>query len=239
MKCIILCAGYATRLYPLTLNKSKPLLEIKGKPIINYLVDNAFSVLDIDEIFIVTNNKFYNDFESWKMKYYADKNISVINDNTISNEDRLGGIGDLNKVLVDKNIDGDFLLLLGDNYFDFDLNEIVKEFKKNNSNTIALYDLHDLNSAKNFGVLKTDDKGKIVSFVEKPENPDSTLISTGIYVYSKNEIPLIKDYMKTSKSKDGPGYLVQHFLDFRNVYGFVLDGNWYDIGTKEVYEKIK
>jgi glucose-1-phosphate thymidylyltransferase len=238
MKGIILCAGYATRLYPLTLKTPKPLLEIKGKPLLNYLLDNVFNVPCIDEVFIVTNNKFYDNFVEWKEKFYNNEKIVIVNDETKSNEDRLGGLGDLKLVLNTEEIDDDLILLLGDNLFDFDLNKIVNFFKEKNKNVIGLYDIKDISNAKNFGVLKIDDEKKIVSFNEKPQNPDSTLISTGIYIYSKDELKKIDDYMKTNKPKEGPGYLIPYFLESQDVYGFVIDGKWYDIGSKEVYEEV-
>lgn len=238
MKSVILCAGYATRLYPLTINTPKPLLDVKGRPLLNYTIDNILTVPEIDEIFIVTNDKFYNNFIEWKKEFYSEENIFIINDNTKSNEDRLGGLGDLKIVLDTENIEDDLLLLLGDNFFEFNLNKIVEFFSKKKKNVIGLYDIKEISCAKNFGVLKIDDHGKIISFLEKPQNPESTLISTGIYIYSKDEIEKIYDYMKTNKPKEGPGYLIPYFLESQDVYGFVLDGKWYDIGSKETYEEI-
>ena len=238
MKCVILCAGYATRLYPLTLNTPKPLLEVKGKPLLNYMVDNALNVGVVDEIFIVTNNKFYEHFLKWKDDFYPDENIAIVNDETKSNEDRLGGLGDLKLVLNTEEIEDDLLLLLGDNLFDFDLGKIVQFFNDKKKNVIGLYDLKDFENASNFGVLETDESGRIISFEEKPEEPKSTLISTGIYVYSKDELSKIYDYMKTGKPKEGPGYLIPYFMQSQDVYGFVLDGKWHDIGSKETYEEV-
>lgn len=238
MKSIILCAGYATRLYPLTINTPKPLLDVRGKPLLNYTIDNILTVPEIDEIFVVTNDKFYNHFLKWKKEFYPEENIFIINDNTKSNEDRLGGLGDLKIVLDTENIEDDLLLLLGDNLFEFNLNKIVDFFNEKNKNVIGLYDIKEISSAKNFGVLKMGSSGKIISFLEKPQNPESTLISTGIYVYSKDEIEKIYDYMKTNKPKEGPGYLIPYFLESQDVYGFVLDGKWYDIGSREIYEEV-
>ncbi len=239
MKCIILCSGYATRLYPLTLNTPKPLLPIKGKPILNYLVENALRIKDIDEIFIVSNDKFYNNFVEWKNSSGFGKKITIINDNTKTNETRLGGIGDLWFAIEKEKIEDDVLLLLGDNYFDFDLNKIVDFFKKINKNVIGLKDIKDLNKSRNFGVLEVDEKNKIVSFEEKPEKPKSSLVSTGVYVYSKENLKKIEEYMKTDNPQDGPGYLIPYFMSFQDVYGFIVDGFWYDIGSKESYEEVK
>ncbi len=237
MKCIILCSGYATRLYPLTLDRPKPLLPIRGKPLLNYLIENVSKIEDIDEIFVVCNEKFYKNFLEWKKTNSFSKEIKIINDGTLSNETRLGGLGDFWFAINKEKIDEDVLLLLGDNFFNFDLRKIVGFFEKRRQSVVGLYDLGDLEKSKNFGVIELKEN-KIMSFEEKPKNPKSTLISTGIYVYSKKELERIADYMKTDKPKDGPGYLIPYLLSFQDVYGLVLDGFWYDIGSKEVYEEV-
>lgn len=238
MKCIILCSGYATRLYPLTLNTPKPLLPVKEKPLLNYLIENVSNVDEIDEIFIVSNDKFYNHFVDWEKSYDFEKKIKIINDNTKTNETRLGGIGDLWFTIEQEGIKDDFLLLLGDNYFSFDLNKIV-DFSKKFGNVIGLQNINNLEEARKFGVLELGKSNKIISFEEKPENPKSSLISTGVYVYSKESINKIKEYVESDKPKDGPGYLIPYFLEFQDIYGYVLDGFWYDIGSKESYEEVK
>jgi glucose-1-phosphate thymidylyltransferase len=238
MKCVILCSGYATRLYPLTLNKPKPLLPIKGKPILDYLVKKVEKIEDIDEIFVVSNEKFYNSFLKWRNSVNCRKKIKIINDKTSTNETRLGGVGDLVFAIEKENIKEDLLVLLGDNYFNFDLNKIIDFFKEKKSNVIGLFYIKETNKCKNFGILQMNKKNQIISFEEKPENPKSHLISAGIYVYSKKELKKIKEYLKTESCKEGPGYLIPYFKKFQKVYGFVLEGFWYDIGDKETYGEV-
>lgn len=238
MKAIILCAGYATRLYPLTLDKPKPLLPVKGKPLLNYVIEKLEKVPDIEGIFVVTNDKFYDSFLDWSKDLNSSKKIKIINDQTKSNEDRLGGLGDLNFVLKRENIDENLIVLAGDNLFESDLNEIVDFFKQQGKNTIGLYDIKDISKARNFGVLEIDSDGKIISYEEKPENPKSSLISTAVYLYTKEELEKIREYMKTDLPKEGPGYLIPYFMKSQNVYGFVFDGKWWDIGSKETYEEV-
>ncbi len=240
MKAVILCAGYATRLYPLTLDKPKSLLEISGKPLLNYIIEKVEKINEIDEIFIVTNEKFFRDFEEWLEKCNGKfaKKIEIINDKTKTNETRIGGIGDLDFTIREKRIDEDLLVVLGDNLFDFDLNGIFSAFKKNNEITVGVYDLKEKEQAKNFGVFEIEN-GKLTSCEEKPQNPKTTIISTGIYFFPKREIKKINDYMKTEKSKDGPGFLILDFFSSQNVYAFEFKGKWFDVGTKEIYEKIK
>ncbi len=239
MKAIVLCAGYATRLYPLTLDKPKSLLQIKGEPLLNFIIRKIEEIGEIEEIFIVTNDKFNPQFSEWlnENEKTFRKKIKIINDGTNSNDDRLGGIGDLDFAIKKENIDDNLLVVLGDNLFDSDLNGIVDFFREKNKNTVGVYELKNKEEAKKFGVLEL--KGdRIVSIEEKPENPKSTFISTGIYLFRREDVKKIGDYMKAPLPKDGPGYLVNYFLSFDEVNAFVLDGVWHDIGSKETYDNV-
>lgn len=235
MKAIILAAGYATRLYPLTINKPKALLPVKGIPILNYIIKKIDKIDEIDEIFIVTNDKFYEYFLNWSKN--LSKKIKIINDKTSNNETRLGGIGDLNFVIEKEKINDDILVVLGDNLFDFNLKAIIDFFKIINKTLIGVYEVNNLEELKRLGVVEIKNN-KITSFEEKPQNPKSTLSSIGIYIYTKSDLNKIKEYMRTDKPKDGPGYLVEYLLTIQDVYAFKLSGLWYDIGSKETYEKV-
>lgn len=238
MKCIILCAGYATRLYPLTLDKPKALLPILGKPLLTFLVEKVSKIPEVDEIFVVTNNKFYSHFCEWK-KSLVQKNVKILNDLTLTNEARLGGLGDFCFVLNKEKICDDVLLLAGDNIFDFELTELVNFFHKVKTNSILLYDIFGKDDPRKFGIVGLNHDGEIISFEEKPSSPKSTLISTGVYVYSKNELDKVKEYMNTSLPKEGPGYLIPYFMNSQSVCGLVAKGNWYDVGSVEIYDKVK
>jgi glucose-1-phosphate thymidylyltransferase len=236
MKCVILCAGYATRLHPLTIDKPKALLPIKGKPILDYIIKSVPN--EIDKIFIVSNDKFYNNFVWWlqsQNSFFKDK-VEIVNDGTVSNENRLGGIGCLFKVIQEENIKDDVLVILGDNLFSFRLDEFVEFFEDVQKTLLGVIKI-DKNKAKDFGVVEVD-KDKIVSFEEKPQIPKSDLISTGIYMFTKDDLEKINWYMKTDLSKEGPGYLIQYLLDFQDVYSYQFRGEWYDIGDKKTYEEL-
>lgn len=126
MKCILLCAGYATRLFPLTENYPKALLEIgEGKPLLNYTVEEINRLKEVDEIYLVTNDRFYSFFKDWAETLKNEKPITIINDHTISNDDRLGAIGDIQYTINSKNISDDVLIILGDNLFEFNLREAM------------------------------------------------------------------------------------------------------------------
>lgn len=239
MKAIILCAGYATRLYPLTLNQPKPLLPISGKPLLNYIIEKIEKIPEIDKIYLITNDKFYSNFNSWlaENKNFK-KEIEVLNDQTLTNETRLGGLGDMWFVIEKENLRDDLLVVCGDNLFDGDLNGMVEFFTLKKGPVIGVHDVRDLNEAKKMGVIKSENN-EIISFSEKPQNPETTLCSIGVYLYPERYIEKIHDYMKTSGSKDGPGFLIDYFRETGKVYAFELKGKWFDIGSPETYEKAK
>jgi len=237
MKVVILCAGYATRLYPFTIGESKSLLLVGGKPLLSYTIKNLESIREIDEIFVVTNGKFYEKFVEWKKNEKS--KIEIINDKTWTSEKRLGGVIDL-KLALDKCGDDDIFVILGDNYFNFDLRNFADFFKVKKKTCIALHDVGDFEKAKRFGVVEVGGGNKVLNFEEKPENPKSTLISTGCYIFTRNDLEKIKDYFKSEKNKEGVGYIVKDFVESgEEVKGFIFKEDWYDIGIMEDYKKIK
>jgi len=209
MKAIILCAGYATRLYPFTINEPKALLQVNGFPLLSYTIKNLQEIKEIDKIYIVTNNKFYENFKSWKKE--QDSRVELINNETNTNEERLGGVVDLNLALQ-KFKEDDFLIILGDNFFNFQLKKFVGFFKQKKAICIALHDIKDIEKAKRFGVVSVDKKNRVLNFEEKPSEPKSTLISTGAYIFTKKDLEDIRKYIELGKPKEGPGYIIKDFL---------------------------
>ena len=237
MKAIVLAAGYATRLYPITIDYPKHLLEIAGRPIIDYIIEKIEKLSDIDEIIIVVNDKFYMDFVWVLERYKGNKKIELINDGTTSADNRLGAIGDLWLAIEKKNINEDMLVVLGDNLFDFSLNDMVDFYKSKRRTTVGVYKLGDKEQAKRFGVVEIEGE-KIVGFEEKPENPKTDLVGIGIYLHPKDDIKKIEEYLKINNPKDAPGNLIKYLVDTQDVYGCGFNGKWYDIGTQEVYEEV-
>jgi len=248
MKCIVLAAGYATRLYPLTKDLPKPLLKIAGKPILEHIIENIDEIKDIDEIFIVTNNKFFNHFNSWNNNFNSRFKIKILNDGTLSNDDRLGAIGDLNFVIKTENIDDDFLQISGDNLFQFGLLPMYEKFRDEKKIMIALYDIKNIEEAKKMGICAVDDNNKVINFEEKPPEPKSTLCSIGVYFYPKIVVDLLNQYLSEGNSADMPGRFLEWLYKKTDVYGFVFDKpnkKWFDIGgfealgeAKKEYEKV-
>ncbi len=237
MKALILAAGYGTRLYPLTLDRPKPLVKVGGKTILERLLRKIESIGSCDEVYIVTNDKFHNMVKEWiKGKSFTVK-ISVVNDLTTSNDDRLGAIGDIDLVLGRKNPNDDVLILAGDNLFEFSISDFLDKMKKAARVGVALYDVKDMKLAQKYGVVSLDGESFIKAFQEKPAVPESTLASTGIYFFPKNKLSMLSDYMKTAMVKDAPGNFVKWLSEKEKVYGYVFEQGWYDIGDKNSLEK--
>lgn len=243
MKAIILVAGFGTRLYPLTKDTPKSLLSIKGKPLLNYTLKKIEDVGEIDKVFIVVNERFYKKFQEWleNSKTEFNKEIELINDKVKSNEDRIGGIGDLKLVLDKKEIKEDILVLAGDSLFDFSLKSMVDFFKEKNRVVNAAYELETIEEAKRFGVLELDENNMIKSFEEKPSEPKSKLMSLACYIFPKEKIDYIKEYAESEKSNEGPGYLIKDLVEEKqgreNVYAYKVEGRHFDIGVEEDYKK--
>lgn len=240
MKALILAAGYATRLYPLTIGRPKPLLPVGGKPMVDYIMDKLEPLPEIDEIYIVTNNRFFKHFEKWKSHHLSSKKITIINDKTLTNEDRLGAIGDMQLVIEEARIKEDLLVIAGDNLFSFKMSDFLKFAKAHSSGcSIALHDIGLLEEARKYGVVKVDKNNKLLSFAEKPAKPESTLVAICLYYFPKEKISKVAEYLKQSKHKDAPGVYISWLVENDSVYGFIFYGEWYDIGDKNIYERIK
>ena len=239
IKAIILCAGYATRLYPLTLNQPKPLLEVGGKPIVNHLLKKLEEINDLDEVFVVTNNKFYSHFEDWAKKQESSKKISVVNDLTTSNEDRLGSLGDIKFVLDSADVDDNILVVAGDNLFDFSLKPAYDLFKQKNKSVVVLYDVKDFELAKHYGIVAVNDKNKMIDFEEKPEKPKSTLSSTGIYIYPKEVKDRLIKYVNENGQNDKAGNFLEMLHKADDVYCHISQEKWFDIGNLEQLEEAR
>jgi len=235
MNALILAAGYATRLYPLTLNKAKPLLEVGGKPIIGWLLDNLRSVPQLRTTYIVTNAKFAADFSAFA-EATEGMQIKIVNDGSTSDDDKLGAIGDINLVLTRENLLADDLLVIaGDNLFDQRLGDFVKAAKTSVA-TVAVYDVGDFEAIKKYGTVTIDRKGVVTTFEEKPEQPKSTLASIALYYYSREVLPLFATYLAEGNNPDQPGRFLQWLYPRKPVNTFQINGRWLDIGSKETLE---
>lgn len=237
MDAIILAAGYAVRLYPLTENMPKPLLNVAGKPIVEHIIRKLEEISSLNRIYIVTNGKFDQHFKKWLADFDAGKPIEVINDGTESNESRLGALGDVYYAISSKNIYSDVIIVAGDNLFELDLSEVANFFRKKKSNVIVLHDVREFELARHYGIVEVDSSNLVVNFEEKPISPKSTLASTGIYMFPKKTISLIKKYIAQGNNPDKTGSFIEWLHKRDKVYSFITDKKWYDIGGIEQLEK--
>jgi glucose-1-phosphate thymidylyltransferase len=237
MKGLVLAAGYGTRLYPLTLDRPKPLLEIGKRTILERLLKKLEAVSSCHEVFIVTNARFYLLIKEWLKGKSFRFPVDVIDDGTTSNEDRLGAIGDIDLVLEKKKIQDDILIVAGDNLFEFDLSGFVSFALERKSFAVALYDVKDMALARRYGIVRLDAGRKVIDFQEKPEKPGSTLASTGVYYFPAGKIPLFYKYMETNNLKDAPGNFVKWMSEKYTVFGYVFTEGWYDIGDEKSLRK--
>ena len=238
MKALILAAGYATRMYPLTLNKAKPLLSVGGKLAIEHIIDRINEINEIDEILVVTNEKFFRQFQEWQRKFSAKKPIKILNDKTVSEKDRLGAIGDMDFVIKVEKIADDLLVIAGDNLFELGLREFV-DFARHRApaSSVGLYNLKDKKAVKRYSQVTLGANDKIIKFEEKPQHPTSTLVAKCIYFFSKGELGLISEYIQSGGPTDAPGNYIAWLCQRVSIYGFTFCGKWYDIGNYEIYKR--
>lgn len=239
MKALILAAGYATRLYPLTKEYPKPLLVVGKKPIIDYIIDKLSVINDIDEIVVVTNTKFIRAFRQWVHTLKIQKRITLVDDLTREHEDRRGAIGDMHFVLQKTRLDDDVLVVGGDNLFDEDLHGFLSFAKTNYPHPIiGIYDIRNKEHASKYGVVKLDAHQRIIDFQEKPQLPESTFIAMCLYYFPRQQLKLIREYMSAKSNKqDATGFYIDWLRSREQVYGFIFNGTWYDIGHHEHYKE--
>lgn len=235
MKAILLAAGYATRLFPLTANRPKPLLPIAGRPMLDWIADKVDEVAEVDELHVVTNARFAAALAAWAEGRVGRLEPVVHDDGTSTNEDRLGAIGDVAFVLGRVEIaDDDLLVVAGDNLFDQSLAQYVDWWRvKNGGSAVGVRDCGDRELARSYAVLGVDAEDRIVSFVEKPAEPASTLISTAAYVYAREHVPLLSTYLAEGNTPDAPGNFIAWLYKRAAVYAFRFAGVWFDIGDQE------
>ena len=222
MKALILAAGYATRLSPLTDDFPKGLLPVGGRPMVDWIVDNVRAA-GVDDVWLVTNARFAPRFDDWG----AANGVSIADDGTDSNENRLGAIGDIRFA----DLDDDALIIAGDNLFDYSLAEFVGFWEaKGRRSAVAVHDVGDRELAKRYGIVEIDGDDRIVDFVEKPDDPPSTLAATATYLYSREHLALVDVYLEEGNNPDQPGNFVAWLHRREPVYAYRFAGGWYDVG---------
>ena len=232
MKLLLLAAGYATRLYPLTLDRPKPLLPVGGRPMVDRLLD-CLGPIGFDGIYLVTNAKFAPHFREWA----SSNDVTVVDDGTRSDNDRLGAIGDIGFVLDRETVDDDLVVVAGDNLFSETLEGFGAEARRG-SPLLAVYDVGDLELIRgSYNTIEVDEEGRLTYFEEKPDAPRSTLTGIALYFYPRTTLPLVREYLEDGNNPDQPGRLVQWLYPRVDVHTWRVPGRWFDIGSREQLEE--
>jgi len=189
MKNIVLAAGYATRLYPLTENFPKPLLRIEGVSILDRLIKDVDNIDEIDEHIIVVNHKFLYFFEKWAEESNYKKKITVLDDGSTSNENRLGAVRDILFSIETKQLfDDDLLVIAADNVLTFSFRGFVNYFKEKQTSLIMTHIEPDIEALRRTGVITIDSNRRVLEMQEKPLEPKSNNAVPPFYIYKKDEI---------------------------------------------------
>ena len=239
MKNIVIAAGYATRLYPLTENFPKPLLEIGSSSILGRLISDIDSIEDIDEHIVVSNHKFVGFFRKWAESAGSRKPITIIDDGTETNETRLGAVKDLLLALNEREIDDDILVVAADNILDFSFRGFVGFFKEKDTSLIMCHYEPELRKLQRTGVIEVDKDMKVIQMQEKPEKPVSNWAVPPFYIYKKTDLPLIRSCIENGCGFDAPGNLAHYLCERTEMHAWEMPGKRFDIGSLDSYEEAK
>lgn len=240
MKALILAAGYSTRLYPLTRDVPKPLLDIGARKMLDILIDRLRPI-DLSEILLVSNRKFLEHFRSWAKT--APVPVTVLDDGSLSESDRLGAVGDMAFVadVLDRRggVREPLLVVAGDNLFDFALEPFVRSFHEKNVPLVGLYEFPKWNHLSKYGIVSLDEAGRFLEFVEKPKVPKSNLVSMCLYAMPAETLPWLNEYLSGSDPKDAPGHYIRWLTARCAVHGHRFRGTWLDIGDLDSLEEAR
>ena len=232
---IILAGGYGTRLYPLTKRIAKPLLEISDKPIIDYIMEKLVE-LDLEKILVAVNMRFKDQFLEWlENRDYLGVELRV--EPSRDEGEKLGAIRGLSRLLDE--VKDDCVIVAGDNLFTSSLIGFKEFYLKKRAPVIGLHDIGDLNKVRSLSMAEVDQEGRITRFIEKPEKPTSTLVGIGVYMLPERSFKRINEYLEEGNNPDSPGFFIQWLCSREPVYGYILEGHWWDIGTPEAYYEAK
>jgi glucose-1-phosphate thymidylyltransferase len=232
VKAVILAAGYATRLYPLTLDRPKALLPVGGKPMLDHLLEQLERFEGLDEVYVVTNSKFADAFREWAAGH-SGLPLRILDDGTVDDDSRLGAIGDLDLTIREAELDDDLLVLAGDNLFSESIAPFPIFALEKAGPALGVYDVGDLDTIRRYSVIELDGDDRVTRLEEKPEQPRSTLAGIALYFYPRSALRLVREYLEDGNNPDQPGRLVQWLYPRTPVYGWRVPGRWFDVGSKE------
>ena len=237
MKCLILAAGYATRLYPLTENFPKPLLDVNGKTILDWLVDDIDSIGVVDEYVVISNGKFAHHFEEWAKT--KSQKVTVVNDGTFTNETRLGAVCDIQFAIDKLSLDDDMLVIAGDNVLDFSLTKFIEYAQKKGSSSVMRYYEAETKRLLKSGVVTVDEDDRVLDMTEKSPTPATNWCCPPFYYYTKADAELISKGIESGCGTDAPGSYTSWLCRQTVVHAMEMPGKRYDIGDIVSYEKVR
>ena len=237
MKCLILAAGYATRLYPLTENFPKPLLKVGEKTILDWLVDDIDSSDSVDEYIVISNHKFAHHFDKWAKE--KKQKITVIDDGTSTNETRLGAVKDIQYAIDKLSICDDVIVIAGDNLLDFSLTKFIEYAKEKNTSCVMRYFEPEFKKLLKTGIVTVDENDKILEMTEKSPTPATNWCCPPFYYYTKEDARLVKKGIEEGCGTDAPGSFIAWLCKQTTVHAMEMPGSRYDIGNLQSYEKVK
>ena len=235
MKALILAAGYGTRLKPYTDHTAKPLLPIAGRPLIDHCIDWIVAADAVDEILVITNQRYWQGFQEWQEATSFPLPVTLINDGTTTNENRLGAIRDIELAIEDQRVTDDLLILGGDNIFTFELAALLRFYHEKKTPVIAAHALSDVEKLKRTGVVLLDEEARVIDFEEKPSEPKSNLAAPPLYIYPQHSLGRFKEYLANPVNPDAPGHFVAWLHQQEAVHAFPFEGDRYAIDDPETY----
>jgi glucose-1-phosphate thymidylyltransferase len=238
MDAVILCGGFAKRMWPLTKEVPKALLEVRGKPLLEHIMDRLEEIDEVERVFISVNRRFRDQLILWFMEYNSKKHVELVVEPSMREEEKLGSIGAWGFLIREEKLDRDLLSISGDNFFDFGLRPLLDFYKRTGETAIGVFDAGK-EEAGRFGIVEMGPGNRIVGFEEKPERPKSTLASTGIYVFPREVLGMVLRYLEGGNSPDKAGMFLKWLYKLRPVYGFLFSGEWADIGSMDTYERLR
>lgn len=239
MRAVLLAAGFATRMYPLTRDRAKPLLEVGGRPILSHILDRVLEIPDLSSITVVTNHRFAADFERWRDGAMSSVPIRVVDDGSMSDDDKRGAIADLRLALAGTDSREPFVVVAGDNLIDFSLASLAATFRATGRALIVLRTIEGEVPPRRHGEVTLDATSRVVRFREKPDDPRSRQTATCIYFFPADVEPLLTRYLDEGRNPDAPGYFIQWLVERVPVDGRPFEGRWFDIGNLESYERAR
>lgn len=233
---IVLAGGFAKRMWPLTRDKPKHLLPIAGKPMLAYTLDKLLEMNGIGNIYVSTNEAFQEQFHSFLIEYSNDR-VMLIIEPSPTEEKKLGSIGGLGYLIEKETLSNNTMIIGGDNLFEFHPSEAVDVFREKEKDVVAVYDVGTLERAAMYGIVDVDEDNVISRFLEKPQNPPSTLAATAFYIFRAESVKLVLKYLEEGGKPDALGHFITYLVDRAPVFAWKFSGKWFDIGSLEIYHE--